>query len=375
MSETQTATQTVSVSHAFELARLRHLAGEIDEARAIYRRILDTAPDNAEAMVMLASIAYREGDDDAGKALLEQAINLTRAAHQRNPGRTATIASLTNLLLARGRIDEAEALIRDLDIPLKPVRASDEEFAARRESGIAQGLPTILISTMPKSASESIWNKLAEGLGLAQCYISLGLFPDCCLVPSRVAVARQGGITTKEHIGTTPHNLATLTEAGIDRLVVHHRDPRQAALSWVHFAHDDISQRLMAPLWRKIVPPAQVLHMDLGARIDWCLEAYMPLLIDYLRRWREVDADSNVPLSVLFMSFEMFRADPDRYFKEVLDFYGIPQARFAAEAEAEVVHLRKGQADEWLGIFTEAQRRRAWQLIPGDMAEAFGWQP
>ena len=75
------------------------------------------------------------------------------------------------------------------------------------------------------------------------------------------------------------------------------------------------------------------------------------------------------------MSFELFRTDPDRYFSEVLDFYGVPQARFAAGAEAEVVHLRKGQTDEWLGVFTEAQRRHAWELIPGDMAEAFGWQP
>ncbi len=40
-----------------------------------------------------------------------------------------------------------------------------------------------------------------------------------------------------------------------------------------------------------------------------------------------------------------------------------------------MVHLRKGQTEEWRGVFTEAQRARAWELIPDDMAKAFGWRP
>ena len=375
VAEPQTVTQTVPLSHAFELARLRHLSGELAEARKIYERILDAAPDHAEAMVMLGSISYREGDDESAQALHDQAINLTRAAQQRNPERIASRASLVNLLLARGRVAEAESLIGGLDIPLNPMRASDEEFAARQESGVARGLPSILITTMPKSASESIWNKLTQGLGFGQCYLSLGLFPDCCLIPSRVAAASKGGVVTKEHIGPTSHNLSALAHAGIDRLVVHHRDPRQATLSWAHFAQDDINKRLMAPLWRQIVPPAAVLDQSLSAQIDWCLEAFMPRLIDFLSRWREVAQDPEQSLSVLFMSFETFRTDPTGYFNQVLDFYGIPLDEFAPEAEAETVHLRKGQIDEWRGVFSEAQRRRAWELIPGDMAEAFGWEP
>jgi hypothetical protein len=75
------------------------------------------------------------------------------------------------------------------------------------------------------------------------------------------------------------------------------------------------------------------------------------------------------------MSFESFRAEPAAYFERVLEFYAVPRERFAADAQAEVVHLRKGEIDEWRGVFTEAQRRRAWDSIPEDLAEAFGWQP
>ena len=375
MAQPDTSTETLSVRDAFDRARARHLAGALDQARDIYRRILEVMPDHSDAVIMMASIAFRQGDERSGQTYLDRAIDVTRATIQRMPADLGTRAALVNLLLARDRIAEAEALMPDLDIPLNPIRATVEEFAARRAAGIGKNLPAMAISTVPKSASESIWNQLAEGLGLAQCYLSLGLFPDCCLVPARVAEAARGGIIAKDHIAPTAHNLRALGQAGIDRVIVHHRDPRQAALSWVHFARDDINQRLMAPLWRKIVPPAGVLSRDLGAQIDWCIENYLPLLIRFLADWRAVDADPERPISALFMSFEMFRVEPARYFDRVLEFYDVPRERFAADADAEVVHLRKGEIDEWRGVFTEAQRERAWELIPDDMAEAFGWRP
>ena len=369
------STETLSVRDAFNVARARHLAGALDQARDIYQRILEVMPDHPDAVIMMASISFRQGDERSGQTYLDRAIDVTRATIQRKPADQGTRAALVNLLLARGRIAEAEALMRDLDIPLNPIRTTNEEFAARREASIGRDLPAMAISTIPKSASESIWNQLAEGLGLAQCYLSLGLFPDCCLVPARVAEAARGGVIAKDHIAPTAHNLRALRQAGVDRVIVHYRDPRQAALSWVHFARDDINQRLMAPLWRKIVPPAGVLSRDLGAQIDWCIENYLPLLIGFLADWRKVDADPDRPVSVLFLSFELFRAEPARYFERALEFYRVPPERFAAEAEAEVVHLRKGQTDEWRGVFTEAQRKRAGELIPDDMAEAFGWRP
>jgi len=265
--------------------------------------------------------------------------------------------------------------MQDLDIPLNPIRASAEEFAARQAASSARGLPTMLLTTLPKSASESIWNKLAQGLGLAQCYLSLGLFPECTLVPARVRAAANGGIIVKEHIGPSPHNLETLARSGLNRIIVHHRDPRQATLSWAHFVRDDIHQRLMAPLWRKIVPPAEIVARDLSVILDWCLEHYLPLLIQFLHAWRTVDADPKQPISVLFSSFEQFRMDPDAYFGRVLSFYDIGKEHYATAAEAEVVHLRKGRLDEWRSVFTEAQQQRAWERIPADMAADFAWEP
>lgn len=367
--------RTLSVPQAFALARQQHSAGALDDARKLYNQILDVAPDHVEVLTMLASIAYRKSQPERAESYAQRSIDLMRRAVQQQPNNASARASLINLLLARGRGDEAEMLMQELDIPLNPIRASAEEFAARQATSAARGMPTMLLTTLPKSASESIWNKLAQGLGLAQCYLSLGLFPECTLVPARVRAAAEGGIIVKEHIGPSAHNLETLARNGLSRIIVHHRDPRQATLSWAHFVRDDIQQRLMAPLWRKIVPPAEILAHDLGAILDWCLEQYLPLLIQFLHAWRAVDADPKHPISVLFSSFEQFRLDPDAYFDRVLSFYDVGKEHYTAAAEAEVVHLRKGRVDEWRSVFTKAQQRRAWEQIPADMAADFGWEP
>ena len=129
----------------------------------------------------------------------------------------------------------------------------------------------------------------------------------------------------------------------------------------------------MAPLWRRIVPDRPVLERDLAGLIDWCIDSYLPILIEFMAAWVRIEADKAQPIRVLFRSFELFLKEPDSYLDSVLEFYGIDKARFASEAEAEVVHLRKGESEEWRGVFSKAQQRRAWENIPRDLAERFGW--
>ncbi len=355
------------------LARQRQAEGKLDEARGLYEKVLQQIPYQPESMTMLASIAYQQDDEIQAEAYLDRAIQVYRQVLAQAPGNTAARAPLCNLLLARNRRDEAEALITDLNLQINPVRATPEQFMDRRRSGLERGLPSVLINTIPKSASESIWNKLAEGLGLAQCHISMGLYPDCCLVPSRVDMAAQGGLVAKEHIPATPYNLQVLAQRGLKRIIFHVRDPRQATLSWAHFVHDDVAMRLMAPIWRKVVPPVRVLRGDLSGLIDWCIDSYLPQLVTFIQGWTELRADSDQDIKVLFLNFEAFLRDETAYFDKLLAFAGIDPKHFLADAQAEVVHMRKGLVDEWREAFSKEQRARAWKAIPEDLAESFGW--
>ena len=193
---------------------------DLDEAKRLYGQIMVRVPHHAESLIMLGSIAYQQGDDIQAEAYLEWAIRIHRAVIQQMPKLVRVHASLVNSLLARQHQDEAESWVRNLELPINPMRATMEEFLSRRAQGIQQKLPAMLINTVPKSASESIWNKLAEGLGLAQGHISLGLFPDCLTIPYRVRELGRGGLSAKEHIPATEYNLSTLAAAGVDRVVV-----------------------------------------------------------------------------------------------------------------------------------------------------------
>lgn len=366
--------QTLSSAEAYDTGRRLQSAGDLDAAKRYYGHVLFNIPHHSQALTMLASIAYQQGDDILAEAYVDRALGIYEEVLERMPNNLSVRAPLVNLLLARDRRDEAERHIAKLKLPLNPIRSTPEEFVRRRQRGIAKGLPPILINALPKSASESIWNRLAEGLDLPQSHLTLGLFPECSLIPARAASASDGGLVSKEHLPATPHNLDLLERHGLTRQVFHVRDPRQATLSWAHFVHDDVSMRLMGPIWRKTVPPATILSADLATQIDWCIENYLPIAVKFIGDWMEVAQSSSRDIAVRFLTFERFREDAEGYLTEVLAFYGIDPGHFEDPPAADAIHLRKGLVDEWRDVLSAEQQAWAWRMIPPDMAETFGWQ-
>ena len=366
-------TASLSPEQQFMQARQLQSEGKLLEAQGIYEHLVQRIPDHPQALSMLASIAYQRGEDLQGEAYVDRAIEIYRMTLQLRPNDMAARAALANFLMARGHRGEAEATIRPLELPINPVRATPEEYMRRQRSGIDRDIPMILINTVPKSASESIWNQLAEGLDIAQGHLSICLFPDCSLVPSRVRAAKQGGFIAKEHLPASAHNLSVLQAFAVEHMVVHLRDPRQVALSWAHFVRDDVSMRLMAPIWRRIVPSAGVLRGELPELIDWSIENFLPQIMDFIAGWAAVADSDRDPLKVLFLDFETFRHRPQDYFAQLLKFCDIDPEAFRRDAEAEVVHLRKGETEEWRQVFSAKQQARACELIPSELAARFNW--
>lgn len=369
------AARRQQVDQAFVRGRELQSEGQLDEAIQIYEQILLRFPQHSDSLTLLASASYQRGDDIQAEAYVNRAIESQRYILERLPDAPTAWAPLANLLLARGDYAEAESICRTLRLPLNTIRSNRQTFLNRRNAAMLAGLPPMLITTLPKSASESIWNQLAEGLGLAQSHLSMGLFPDCCLLGPRVQDFALGGVISKEHVPASEHNLAMLEAANIRRVLVHLRDPRQAVVSWAHFVRNDVSMRLLAPIWRKIVPPAQVLTQDLPAVIDWCVDSYLKLQVDWVQGWvRAAEAGAQAP-EVLFLDFEGFARDPDDYLAQVLAFFRIApeafdQARGAAAAD---VHLRRGETDEWRQVLSKAQQARALDIMTPELCQRFGW--
>ncbi len=350
-------------------------AGRVEDARQLFEQIRLSAPEHPTALTMLSVVHFRLGEKALGEAYLQQAIETYERHLEKAPRDPGLLAPLVNLLLAAGRETEAEQRSRQLELELNPIRATAEEFCRAWRHAKARRLPLLLLVTVPKSASETIWNRLARGLGLPQTHLSLGLFPHCCLIGSRLRQATAGGMTSKEHILPTRHNLEMLQSYGIDHLIVHLRDPRQAVLSWTHFVIDDVSRRRMGAIWRSTVPPRSVLDGGFASVLDWSIEHVLPRYVDFARRWATLADGPSGRLRVRLLSYERFLEDPDGYVDEVLEHFSIPERLYdrRAAAAAASVHLRKGRRDEWRDVFTRRQRQRADALLDAELCARFGW--
>jgi len=349
-----------------------HQAGERAAARKCYERVLSLQRTNPVALQMLASIHFLEGKTAQAEVYRDKALIAFREATKAQPRGPQPRAGLVNLLLASGQVDEAETHAAHLPLGLNPFRHPVAEFNRRRHAAYSAGHPPILINTIPKSASESIWNRLADRLEMAQCHASIGLFPHCMPVPLRVAELGAGGIISKEHLAPREHTVQVLRQAGLSRVVVHLRDPRQVAVSWAHFVRDSISVMPLGPLWRDTCPPAAVLNGSLNDLMDWCVDSYIPLVVDFIQRWRTIANDPDNGLDVLFTTFEHFADDPGGYLDRVVTFHDIPVDAAAREG-GEDAHLREGRTDEWREVLSVNQARRAREAIGTDVLDTFDW--
>lgn len=91
--------EEASLSHAIHTAIVHHQAGRFADAEAIYRQVLQVAPDHADALHLLGLIAYQTGNSNLAIELITKAI----AA---NPS-SAMYCNIGNALQALGRFDEA----------------------------------------------------------------------------------------------------------------------------------------------------------------------------------------------------------------------------------------------------------------------------
>jgi tetratricopeptide (TPR) repeat protein len=104
--------EQMTVAQALRDASRHHRDGRLGEAEVLYRRILQTDPENADANHLLGVIARQTGHPQI-------ALDLIGKALQGNPGYAEAHYNLGNTLKEIGRLDEAEQSFRRA-LDLKP---------------------------------------------------------------------------------------------------------------------------------------------------------------------------------------------------------------------------------------------------------------
>jgi hypothetical protein len=233
----------------------------------------------------------------------------------------------------------------------------------------------MLITTMPKSGTYYISKLLTAGLFVDSRIVSHQYFPDDVIRQPELRAFADGNTVSQDHFGASRINLVHIAKH-VDRMIVHVRDPRQAMLSYVHFLDTPQFRRTEDETLLFIYPPLRddFYALDLEARIDWAIEHWLPLLVEWTQQWVTAADTVDRPL-IKFTRYEDLLRDRDRFVAELLEFFRIPAARYFPPRidPGEDIHFRRGEAAEWLTTFTPKQAAAATAQLPPGLAQRFGW--
>ena len=312
--------------------------------------------------------------DQMGSALMlfEQLLQAT-------PQRSQSYFNLGIAKAENAQLEEALHYIQKA-LQLEPNRSEAIQFLQTVQHRIQdrQAIPSIYLITVPKSGSIFLMNTLVRGLDLRFIQSSSRVYmpEDMAIFQNLEQMNREGGWISQEHLPPTKWNVYVL-ERLFEKWVVHVRDPRQALLSWIHHCQSFFKQGMVR--YVEMYLPEDLEHyftQSLEAQIDWQIECYLPLLLDFISGWLDLSNSERYSGRILLTQYENLIQDNQAFLDEILDFYAIDRARFRSpelQKQKGLYHFRQGRSDEWRDVFTQKQIQKSTAMIPEKLLQRFHW--
>jgi hypothetical protein len=232
-----------------------------------------------------------------------------------------------------------------------------------RELNIQRGLPSAVIVSQGKSASVAIGNIFSAGFDLP-CFAYSLLTLE--VIESWARDVARGGASYTTHLRPYKRNISRFKRAGIRKIVVQVRDPRQRLLSMIHHVmrYDDASLHLKHNAFAS---------RDIDEQIEDLMDFYLQS-IDWIQGWLEAEKE----LDILFSTFEEFVRDRAAFVGRYVEFYGGPMEYFHVDRAIDIhegidYHYRSGEVDEWRRVFSPEQAARLSSLLPDALKRRFSW--
>lgn len=271
-------------------------------------------------------------------------------------------------------------------------QSSPREIELPREALTAKDNASIFFVSLPKSGTVFTWQCLHEVSGLRIPDFQLmdgwheysagsdfacpelyacGDYNTQLLRPENMGRFAQGYIFGG-HMQASYHNMRVLKGAGIDRISVLLRDPRDAFVSWVHHL-------------RKLGPSARNYHSriyhiprdyydwSLQRQFEYQIRTFLPVTVNWVEGWLDYYASADRDVDVLFVYYDELKRDPARYVRRLSEFHGIGPVDTSRipSAEPGKLHFRKGEHEQWREEFSERDQRLVDELMGDRIVRAF----
>jgi hypothetical protein len=184
--------------------------------------------------------------------------------------------------------------------------------------------------------------------------------------------------TTGQHFPATEWNLNLLKSAGVERIGVLVRDPRDAVVSWWHhMERQDIGWSDRAELTAAGIISPNYVDMAKEDKLTLLIANLFPFFQDWLREWSTV-IESDKRFKFHLLRYEDFITDPEKHVTALLHFFGHDIKPILPKVEAtngidKTTHFRRGAAGSHRDEMTPTQQRLARNLLDPALFEHFGW--
>lgn len=271
--------------------------------------------------------------------------------------------------------------------------------------------PSIFLNTLPKSGSIFLYNYLSKSLNLTQCRIDSAGFPETVYIPAGLKAFCQGNMVAQAHYEPSLNNAAALL-LSMDKMCLHIRDPRSAAISWLHFmdyTNEHDSQIVRYSPQHAPYIGEHWMQKKFDEKFDIIVEFFYSECIEWLKRWflilnidwkqprkliysfstdilQPADKFAMIPqstVSVLLTTYEdMVLQGEMSLFQKIFKFYNIDfknlekiqELQKVQQRDMSSMHFRKGKIDSWKTECSREQQQILSSMIPDEWSTYFGWE-
>lgn len=242
-----------------------------------------------------------------------------------------------------------------------PLNRTPEQLA------VVADKPSIIVATLPKSGTKYIGSTLSKTLGYNKTRsLYRGTFPTNIILPEMASEFAQGGMAFTGHIRADRDNMDMLRAHGLNKIVLHVRDPRACLYSWSHFFLT--KKGLLAKVDEEFAA------LPFEQQVDHHIDSFFIDAVQWLRLWAEFLSHTQ-KMQVLVTSHDQLVSDEQSFFKSIFDFYDAKCDELVSAPKDNRTNFRSGDSQEWRKKLTKKQRDRMMAIIPRSLYERFGWTP